>query len=188
MTDMLSTLENYPSELKKRIQKSEKNGIVIENYLQFEDAETELEDVYSELKKGKEVLIVEGEIIEPDDNWGKVLFKERDKVFVEVVGKYVKTSNRKIQKSIRNVNKDPYEDILKEVGFKKIKKDTYSKGAKRNVDDLINWIYEYTLFSKDRFNGKEKEFEKELRDRWHEINPSGVYKEKAIWRVWSASK
>lgn len=163
-------------------------GIVIENDLQFEDAEKVLKSVYDELKKDQEVLIIESEIVAPDDGWDRILFKERDKVFEEVVERYIKTSHRKIQKSIRNVNKKPYEQIIKELGFKKVRKDFYEKEIKRNEQELIDWIYDYTIFEKERFNGREKEFEKELRGAWHRINPSGVYKEKAIWRVWQATK
>lgn len=181
-------LFSYPKDLDRKIKQVQKNGIVIENDLQFEDAKTVLEDVYNELKKGEEILIVEGEITKPDDSWAKILFKERDKIFVEVVDRYVKTSNKRIQKSIRNVNKKTYEQILKEQGFKKVKKDTVSKEIKRSEDDLIDWIYEYTIFTKDKFKGKEKEFEQELKSRWQEINPSGQYREKAIWRVWHATK
>lgn len=185
---MKSVLENYPSRLNEQIQKVKKNGVVIENYLQFEDAEKLLKEVYDELKKDEKVLIVEGEIIEPDDNWTRVLFRERDKIYVEVMKKYVKTSNRKIQKSIRNVNKRAYDEILKELGFKNIKKEAYVKDIKRSENDLVDWIYKYTSFSKDKFKGREKEFEKELKTRWNEINPSGEYKEKAIWNVWLATK
>jgi len=185
---MVDFLEQYPSELKKRILDVGKNGVVIENDLQFMNAEKVLGRVFDELGKGEELLIVEGEVVAPDGNWARILFKERDKIFEAVVGKYVKTSHGKIQKSIRNVNKKPYEEILQDVGFKKVKKENFEKEIKRNEDDLIEWIYEYTMFSKDRFNGQEKEFERELKAQWQKINPSGEYKEKAIWRVWAATK
>lgn len=179
-------LSNYPQSLKKRIEKCQKDGVVIENNLQFNSAEEVLRSIYDKQKKDREILIVEGEIVAPNGSWDRVLFKERDRIFEEIVAKYVKTNHRKIQKSIRNVNKKPYEQILKELGFKKVRKDLYEKKIKRNEDDLINWIYENTIFEKERFNGREKEFEKELRGAWQKINPSGVYKEKAAWQVWSA--
>lgn len=178
----------YPQNLKKQLDIAQDNGIVIENDLQFENAEKVLQNAYDELKKDEEVLIIEGEIVAPDGGWDRIVFKERDKIFEEVVGRYVKTNHKKIQKSIRNVNKKPYEQILKELGFRKVKKDFYEKEIKRNIDDLIQWIYDYTIFEKERFNGREKEFEKELTSAWQKINPSGVYKEKAIWQVWSAIK
>lgn len=165
-----------------------KNGIVIENDLQFENADKILKEVYDELKTGEEVLIVEGEIVAPDGGWDKIMFRERDKIFTETVAKYVKTNNRKIQKSIRNVNKKPYEQVLKELGFKKVENKLYKKDIKRNETDLIDWIFRYTIFSKERFNGKEKDFEKELIKSWRKINPTGEYREKAVWRVWSAKK
>lgn len=185
---MRSVLEDYSGKLEKQVLDIQKNGIVIENDLQFENAEKVLKQVYDELKKGEEVLIVEGEIVAPDGGWDRVLFRERDKIFEEIVGKYVKTNHRKIQKSIRNVNKKPYEQILKELGFKKVRKDFYEKEIKRNEQELIQWIYDHTIFEKEKFGGREKEFEKELKTAWHKINPSGVYKEKAIWRVWHATK
>jgi len=185
---MKGTLEDYHGELEKRALSVRKNGVVIENELQFEKADKVLKSVYDGLKNGKEVLIIEGEIVAPDESWGRIIFKERDKIFEEVVEKYIKTSHKKIQKSIRNVNKKPYEQILKELGFRKIKKENYEKNIKRSEDELIQWIYDWTMFSKERFDGKEKEFEKELKERWHKIHPNGEYKEKIIWRVWFGIK
>lgn len=185
---MSRMLRSYPKELIRLVIAIQKNGIVIEDDLQFENAKKVLKEVYDNLEKGQEVLIIEGEIVAPDDGWGRVIFKERDKIFEEIIERYVKTSHRKIQKSIRNVNKKPYEQILEELGFKKVKKDFYEKDIKRTEQELIDWIYDYTIFEKERFNGREKEFENELGSAWQKINPNGVYKEKAIWRVWQATK
>jgi|GEM_PF-4357734 len=185
---MVGFLQRYPSELRKKVLDVGKNGVVIENDLQFMDAPKKLEKVFDELKKGEELLIVEGEIVAPDDNWARILFVERDKIFEEVVGKYVKTSHGKIQKSIRNVNKKPYEETLRDIGFGKVKKEKFEKEISRSENDLIEWMYEYTIFEKERFGGREKEFEQELKAEWQKINPSGEYKEKAIWKVWTATK
>ena len=162
--------------------------VVVAQSLHDIDGEKFFSVIIPKISPGGGIAIISGGFIAPDGIFGRKILEERDRVLSKVVKKYIRVSNKKVEKSMENVNKKDYTTMLADAGFSDISDDIYEQEIERSTDQIIGWLYANQLFAKDKFGQKSGKFEKELTKKLKSLSPNGVFIEKARFTLIMAKK
>jgi len=153
--------------------------------LHWMDVEVVLSEIKKHLVIGGGVAIIGGaqhglHIYSPFFDEPNEITAERNKIVREVVIKDL-GSERKAGKSVFRQRDDKwlkFDDALAKTGFTDIDEIMFSETVKRSVDETIGFLYSTSWGNKHQLGEKVDEFEKELREKLLELQPSGVFDER----------
>jgi len=152
--------------------------VVVAQSLQDINGEKLFRALLPKVKAGGGVVIISGNFVGPDNLFAQKVAEERDQVAMKTIKKYIHVTNRKIEKSMEDVNKKDYSTLLAEAGFRDVRESIIGQEIERDIEQIIGWIYANPLFAKSKFGNKSADFEKLLADRLKQLSPSGIFNDK----------
>lgn len=84
--------------------------------------------------------------------------------------------------------KRPFEELIAESSFKTFEFKEYPYTTKRNIDEIVGFLYSTSYANKRLFDDRAEEFEDELREELLRLVPSGIFEETGKADVFFLSK
>ncbi|GHU07609.1 hypothetical protein FACS189431_2450 [Alphaproteobacteria bacterium] len=146
-------------------------------------------EIESKIKgNGGGIAIISGSFTTPDGLFARRMVEERDRVISNEVGRYIRVTEKKVEKTTRNVNEKDYTTLLHEAGFRKVQEQVFETIVERKIEDIIGWIYANQLFPRQKFGKKAAKFEKRLTKELKQLSPDGVFRDKMRFTLITAKK
>lgn len=113
--------------------------------------------------------------------------EEWQRVIKSVIQKYLGEERRAGSGTFKS-SSEPWENVISQSSFKRVVTRQISTVRYWNVESITGWLFSSSFASSVHFGDQTQEFQQEIEKRLLDLNPSGSFREDAVFSVILASR